>query len=82
MLFLLYREYAKLLRSKGINLAKLQDSEYDSLFGNTSGAGRIFGASGGVTEAAIRSMYELMTGEILTDVEFKQLRGSDGIKAY
>lgn len=74
------REYAKLLRSKGINLAKLQDSEYDSLFGNTSGAGRIFGASGGVTEAAIRSMYELMTGEILTDVEFKQLRGSDGIK--
>ena len=74
------REYAKLLRSKGINLTKLQDSEYDSLFGNTSGAGRIFGASGGVTEAAIRSMYELMTGEILTDVEFKQLRGSDGIK--
>lgn len=74
------REYAKLLRAKGINLANLNDEEYDSLFDSTSGAGRIFGASGGVTEAALRTAYELMTGEILNDVEFKELRGSAGIK--
>ena len=73
-------EFRNLLLSRGIDLSALSESDYDSLFDGTSGAGRIFGATGGVCEAAMRTAYYLLTGEEPPVPEFTQLRGNDGIK--
>ena len=73
-------EFKNLLVSRGIDLASLADGAYDSLFAGTSGAGRIFGATGGVCEAAMRTAYYLLTDQEPPTVEFTDLRGSDGIK--
>lgn len=73
-------EFKNLLMSRGIDLTALPDGEYDSLFAGTSGAGRIFGATGGVCEAAMRTAYYLLTGEEPPTVEFTALRGSIGVK--
>lgn len=73
-------EFKNLLMSKGIDLASLPDGEYDSLFDGTSGAGRIFGATGGVCEAAMRTVYYLLTGQEPPTIEFASLRGNDGVK--
>ncbi len=73
-------EFKNLLMSKGIDLASLPDSEYDSLFDGTSGAGRIFGATGGVCEAAMRTAYYILTGQEPPTIEFASLRGNDGVK--
>ncbi|WP_296733841.1 [FeFe] hydrogenase, group A [Anaerovibrio sp.] len=56
------RELAVLLKKKGINLNNVPDEEYDSVLGESTGAGRIFGATGGVTEAAVRTAYYFATG--------------------
>ena len=74
------RELAKMLRQVGIDFNQLPDEEYDDPFGITTGAGVIFGASGGVMEAALRTVYEVVTKETLPSVDFTAVRGIDGIK--
>ena len=68
------RELAKLIRYVGLNLSDLPDSEFDSPLGIGSGAGAIFGATGGVMEAALRTAYELHTGKTLPRLEFDAVR--------
>ena len=75
------REFAKLLRSKGISLDTLPDSDYDRLMGESSGAARIFGASGGVMEASLRAVSLLLTNKDLPHGSIKVLRSQEGFKA-
>jgi len=74
------RELAKMIREAGIDFASLPDDRFDSPMGESSGAAVIFGNSGGVLEAALRTAYEWITGESLEKVEFSMLRGFRGIK--
>ncbi|MGN1115081.1 MAG: [FeFe] hydrogenase, group A [Candidatus Ornithomonoglobus sp.] len=73
-------EFKNLLMSKGIDLASLPDGDFDTLFDGTSGAGRIFGATGGVCEAAMRTAYYLLTADEPPAVKFTELRGNSSIK--
>jgi iron-only hydrogenase group A len=73
-------EFKQLLMSRNIDLAALPDKEFDTLFDGTSGGGRIFGASGGVCESAMRTVYYNMTGEESPRIEFTELRGNSAIK--
>ena len=74
------RELARMIKEAGINFCALPDGDFDSMMGESTGAGVIFGATGGVMEAALRTAYETITGEKLQDVEFHQVRGVEGIK--
>ena len=74
------RELARMIKESGINFNALPDGEFDSLMGESTGAGVIFGATGGVMEAALRTAYETITGETLEDVNFTAVRGIEGIK--
>ena len=74
------RELAKMIHSRGMNLPDLPESKYDAPFGITTGAGLLFGVSGGVMEAALRTAYELITKEELPKIEFDDVRGLKGIK--
>ena len=74
------RELARIIKQAGIDFVNLPDSDFDSLCGESTGAGVIFGATGGVMEAALRTAYETITGKTLEDVEFHQVRGVEGIK--
>ena len=74
------REIARLIKRSNINLANLPDSEFDMPLGASTGAGVIFGASGGVMEAALRSVYELHTGKKLDKIEFESVRGTEGLR--
>lgn len=74
------RETAKLIRLHNIDFRNLPDEEFDPALGISTGAGVIFGATGGVMEAALRTAYELGTGKSLTKTEFEQIRGMEGIK--
>ncbi len=74
------REAAKLIRHFNIDFVRLDDGEFDNPLGISTGAGAIFGATGGVMEAALRTAYELATGNSVTKLEFDQIRGMDGIK--
>jgi len=74
------RELAAMIKEAGIDFENLQDEDYDHPLGETSGASVIFGTTGGVIEATMRTAYEWLTGEELKDVEFHQLRGLDGIR--
>ena len=75
------RELAKLIRRAGISWKKLPDEEFDQdLLGEYTGAGVIFGVTGGVMEAAVRSAYNILTGDELEPVEFEPVRGFKGIK--
>ncbi len=80
------RELARLLRQHGIDLAALSPEEADSPFGERTGAGKIFGASGGVMEAAVRTAHYLLTGRELESLEVTPLRAwnspSSGAPAY
>lgn len=73
-------EFKRLLDAHSINLSTLADDEFDTLFNNTSGGGRIFGSSGGVCEAAMRTAYYTITGEEPPRMKFAQLRGNENIK--
>lgn len=75
------RELGKMLKEAGIDFADLPDSEFDSILGESTGASVIFGTTGGVIEAAVRTAYEWITNETLEKVEFNQLRGLEGIRA-
>lgn len=71
------QEIARMLKSAGIDLAVINPEPNDSPFGCYSGAGTIFGASGGVAEAAVRTAYEFVVHEPLENLDFKPLRGVD-----
>lgn len=74
------RELARMIKEAGIDFANLPDGTFDSLLGESTGAAVIFGATGGVMEAALRTAYETVTGETLEQVEFNHVRGIEGIK--
>jgi len=75
------RELAHLIKQANLDLNKLESGEFDAPLGESTGAGVIFGATGGVIEAATRTAYEIHTGRILDKVAFEQLRGMDGIRS-
>ncbi len=74
------RELGKMLRSEGIDFSSLENGKFDSILGESTGAGAIFGATGGVMEAALRTVYELVTKKPLPSLEFYEARGLEGIK--
>jgi iron-only hydrogenase group A len=74
------RELARMIKESGINFNKLADSQFDNPLGVSTGAAVIFGATGGVMEAALRTAYELISGETLPSVDFEAVRGFEGIK--
>jgi NADH-quinone oxidoreductase subunit G len=74
------RELIRMIRQAGIDFMSLPDEEPDHLMGDYSGAGVIFGATGGVMEAALRTAYYGVTGEDLKAVEFQDVRGLSGVK--
>ncbi len=74
------RELGRMFREAGLDFANLPDEDYDDPFGITTGAGVIFGNTGGVMEAALRTVYEVVTGKTLEKLEFSGVRGLDGIK--
>lgn len=71
------QELGRMIKEAGIDFKNLESEEEDSPFGQYSGAGTIFGASGGVAEAAARTAYEFVTGKELKDVNITQMRGVD-----
>ena len=73
-------ELADLIKRMNIDFNRLRDGEFDSPMGDSSGAGAIFGTTGGVMEAVLRTVYEEFTGEVLPHIEFEQVRGLDGIR--
>ncbi len=73
-------ELAELIKRMNINFDRLRDGEFDSPLGDSSGAGAIFGTTGGVMEAVLRTVYEEFTGNTLPHIEFEQVRGLDGIR--
>jgi len=74
------RELARMLRSAGIRFDQLPDEEFDKPLGLSTGAGAIFAATGGVTEAAVRTALALTGEQDNTVIEFKEIRGLKGIK--
>jgi iron-only hydrogenase group A len=73
-------ELAKLIRQFDIDFVNLPESDFDNPLGESSGAGDIFGRSGGVMEAALRSAADMLTGEDLPDIEYTKVRGMDTLK--
>jgi NADH-quinone oxidoreductase subunit G/NADP-reducing hydrogenase subunit HndD len=74
------RELAQMIKAAGLNLADLESGAPDTPLGERSTAGKIFGATGGVMEAALRTGYFLITGQELGELKFKPLRGLKGVK--
>lgn len=74
------RELAQLIKDKGIDFNNLPDEEFDSALGNYSGAGTIFGVTGGVMEAALRTGYELITKETIPNIDLEFVRGGNGVR--
>ena len=74
------REFARMIKQANIDFVNLPDEEFDNLLGESSGAGVIFGATGGVMEAAIRTVADILTGEDLQEIEYTDVRGIKGVK--
>ncbi len=74
------RELARMIRQAGIDFTKLPDEEFDPFYGDSTGAAVIFGATGGVMEAALRTAADILTGEDLESIDYKQVRGVQDIK--
>ena len=74
------RELAAFIKQANIDLNNLEDDQFDSPMGESTGAGVIFGNTGGVIEAAVRTAYELNTGKKLDKVDFLELRGLEGVR--
>lgn len=74
------REAARMIKEAGINFAALADEKFDEPLGVSTGAAVIFGATGGVMEAALRTAYEVLTGKTLEKLDFESVRGLQGIK--
>lgn len=75
------RELARLIRYANINFEELPDGEFDNPLGESTGAGVIFGTTGGVIEAACRTAYEVYTKQSLPKIDFEELRGLEGIRS-
>ncbi|MDC7126232.1 MAG: NADH-dependent [FeFe] hydrogenase, group A6 [Spirochaetales bacterium] len=75
------RELGRMLRSTGTDFSTLPEGQYDEPMGDSTGAAAIFGATGGVMEAALRTVYEVLTGEELKKLEFEEVRGMEGVKS-
>ena len=73
-------ELARMIRAAGIDFSQLPDTPFDDPFGEGSGAGVIFGATGGVMEAALRTVYAIVTGKSMENPEYTPVRGFEGIK--
>ena len=74
------RELARMIKEAGIDFKNLPEEDYDDPMGESTGAAVIFGATGGVMEAALRTAYEVITGKTLASVDFHDVRGLEGIK--
>ena len=74
------RELAKMIKQAGIDFTKLPEGEFDPMFGDSTGAAAIFGATGGVMEAALRTVADVLTGEDLKKIEYEAVRGTTGVK--
>ncbi len=74
------REFAQLIRDNEIDFENLKDEEFDLPLGSYTGAGNIFGVTGGVMEAALRSGYEMLTKKSIPNLELNFVRGSEGIR--
>lgn len=74
------RELARMIKKSGIDFANLPDEDFDEMLGDSTGAAVIFGVTGGVMEAALRTAYELVTGKELEQVDFNTVRGVEGVK--
>jgi NADP-reducing hydrogenase subunit HndD len=74
------RELAALIKQANINFNELPDEDFDNPLGESTGAAPIFGVTGGVIEAAVRTAYEVLTGKKLEKVDFEELRGLDGVR--
>lgn len=74
------RELARMIKQANIEFVELEDEKFDDPMGEATGAGAIFGVTGGVMEAALRSVSEIVTGKPLEKVEFEEVRGQKGIK--
>ena len=75
------RELAAFIKQANIDLRNLPDEEFDAPMGESTGAGVIFGATGGVIEAACRTAYEIFTGKKLERLDFTELRGMEGVRS-
>lgn len=75
------REAAQMIREAGIEFASLPDEDFDKPLGESTGAAVIFGATGGVMEAALRTAYEVITKKSLAKLDFEDVRGLEGIKS-
>ncbi|MBP3388142.1 MAG: (2Fe-2S)-binding protein, partial [Clostridia bacterium] len=74
------RELAKMIKTAGIDFVDLDDEDFDDVLGESTGAAVIFGVTGGVMEAALRTVYEVVTGKTLENVNLTAVRGMEGIK--
>lgn len=74
------RELARMIRQAGLDFAHLPEEEFDDMLGESSGAGVIFGVTGGVMEAALRTVVDVLTGEDMPRLEYDDVRGLEGIK--
>ncbi|MDC7244102.1 MAG: NADH-dependent [FeFe] hydrogenase, group A6 [Sphaerochaetaceae bacterium] len=74
------RELGKMIKQMGIKFENIEETPFDKPFGITTGAAAIFGATGGVMEAALRTVYEIVNQEELKDINFKDVRGLTGLK--
>jgi iron-only hydrogenase group A len=74
------RELAQMIKEAGIDFVNLKDEDFDNPFGESTGASVIFGATGGVTEAALRTVFEVLAGKELEGIEYSEVRGLQGIK--
>lgn len=75
------RELARLIRYANIDFVQLEDSDFDAPLGESTGAGVIFGATGGVIEAAVRTAYEIQTGKNCPKIDLTELRGLEGTRS-
>lgn len=74
------RELARMMRSSGVDMVRLPDEAFDSPLGESTGAAVIFGATGGVMEAALRTVYEVLEKKPMPSVDFEPIRGQEGLK--
>ena len=70
-----------MIKRANMDLKKMPQSDFDNPLGESTGAGVIFGATGGVIEAAVRTAYEVYTKKKLAKVDFEQIRGMEGIRS-
>jgi iron-only hydrogenase group A len=74
------RELARMITRAGIDIERLPEEDFDDPLGRSTGAATIFGTTGGVMEAALRTVYEIVTGSVLPSLDFEAVRGLEGIK--